>query len=454
MKKYVLKVDKQCVYWLPCMAQDNLAILREGSVYMRYETQGKSMFYHVRSHITKPSFDPYSTGPVDYRNIKIKVRITGYRARDYYLSGYAEPFSPENAIEEISSDEFYYFAEGKFQNKKNPDSADKDLKKIIKNKQNVIKTPDELVIELTLIDYLPSGLALFCISIEEEASFYEKIKDILYYQVKLHFHQHHFHNKMEKTAKAIYISKKEKDINLKSDDNPGLLHYIEKFHEIITKEIDVLYQDYKIIDTLGEKKGKKISDKEASKKKLQFYDKCYDLVGLGVFVQSLLNCAQNKVCRLDNSDSILLEDKRTRFQNYASNIANARAGVEALRSKIKHHHDDENLKTSNRLGKRSLYLGWLSVFLGVLSIVLAVLSFEVVRTPVYNFFHADNQFENENTAGSSQNGHPPAVSVPDSTNKEKHVQVNSKEAKTPNNAKAENKSLPPKVNTDKGRRVQ
>ena len=94
------------------------------------------------------------------------------------------------------------------------------------------------------------------------------------------------------------------------------------------------------------------------------------------------------------------------------------------------------------------------MFLGVLSIVLAVLSFEAVRTPVYNFFHADNQSENKNTAGTCQNGNPPAVSVPDSTNKEKHVEVSSKEAKTPNNAKTENKSLSPKVNTDKGRRVQ
>lgn len=187
---------------------------------------------------------------------------------------------------------------------------------------------------------------------------------------------------MDKTAKAIYISQQDESIDIQVDDNRGLLHYIEKFHEIITKEIDTLYQDYKIIDTpnRNKKKDENISKKEAKKRILKFYDNCYNLIGLGVFVQSLLNCIQNKVCRLDNSGSQLPEHAKKKYQSYASNMVNAKAGVEALRSKIKHHHDDENLRKANNISH-------ISLFLGIISIVLAIFSFEAVRTPVYKMIH-------------------------------------------------------------------
>lgn len=366
MAKSISKIDKQCVYWLPCMAQDNINVLHEGSLYMQYETQGKAMFYQVHSHVTKPHFHMHSSQPRDFRGLTIKVRITGYRDRNYY-NGFDQSLfsSPGNAIEEITQHKFEYFADEIFPEKLN-NILKKEHKKNIKEKENVIKNHHELILILTLTDYLPSGLSLFSIEVEKDAPFYEKIKDILYYQVKLHFHQHHFHDKMDKTAKAIYISQQDESIDIQVDDNRGLLHYIEKFHEIITKEIDTLYQDYKIIDTPNrhKKKDENISKKEAKKRILKFYDNCYNLIGLGVFVQSLLNCIQNKVCRLDNSGSQLPEHAKKKYQSYASNMVNAKAGVEALRSKIKHHHDDENLRKANNISH-------ISLFLGIISIVLA-----------------------------------------------------------------------------------
>ena len=396
------KIDKQCIYWLPCMAQDNLRVLQEGSLYMQYIAQGKSAFYHIHSQILKSTDESQSTANADYRGLKIKVRITVYQKIDNnrsLLSSNSQ--SIERTIEKISKEKFEYFADETIPSDLTKKSIKREHSKNENDKRKTKKNPDELIVILTLQDYLPSGLASFSIKLKKYASFYEKIKDILYYHIKLHFHQHHYHDKMDKTAKALYIPPQKNEIILQENDNEGLLYYIEKFHEIITREIDTLYQDYKSIDIPNKhkKKSERISKKQAEKMKSKFYDSCYNLIGLSVFVQSLINCVQNKACRLNNPESKLTESKKKKFQNIASNLINSKAGVDVLRSKTKHHHEDDNLRKAN-------IISYISLGLGIISIILATLSFEFVRNPIYSIIHKEDIITNSDKESVPNNNEP------------------------------------------------
>lgn len=111
--------------------------------------------------------------------------------------------------------------------------------------------------------------------------------------------------------------------------------------------------------------------RKLKRKKLKFYEDCHNLIGRWVFVQTLLGSPENAICRSYASR----EAKGRKYAAMARNIANVRQGAEAIRDKVKHHHDEENLRMAGRINR-------LNTILAVLSVLLALLSFDTFRKPV------------------------------------------------------------------------
>ena len=166
--------------------------------------------------------------------------------------------------------------------------------------------------------------------------------------------------------------KPDKDLPLPSTPESRLKTRKSSLLSYLFKHIlNSLYLDYKGIDTKPSLQNRR-QRKNVRENKLRFYDKCHDLIGQWVFLQTLLTSPQNSLCRADAPSNPGVKD----YSVIARNLANIKDGTEALRNKVRHHHDDENLHAANRATRLSLRLAWLSLVLGLLRILLALLSFQ------------------------------------------------------------------------------
>ncbi len=371
--------DRQCVYWLPCMAQDNLKIVEDNELFMEYDTAEGLGMYLIHTFIDyMPSL---KNGNEDFRGLRIKAHVVYFTLADLKTLYSKEHYKDlSSSPKSISRDMFRVFTKAPlyihgYCSFKDILKRSIEAKKLKKLSRSYIKQDEDLWLTLTLRDYTRYGLALFEIFFDKFAVFYEKVKQTIYHQVKLHFHKHHFHKMMLKTSDALYLNEANSMSRLRVENNPGLIHYIKNYHDVVKLAIDVLYGDYLTIDGKSKFSVIRISKKkkrEQEELKRNFYDDCYDLSGMCVFLQNLLNCNENTICRLDNSECEGEEEVKERYHNYASNIANARVGAEALRNKIRYHHDEHELKTAKWISK-------VSIWLGSISIVLALLSFMTIR---------------------------------------------------------------------------
>ena len=376
MKSSIATDDRQCVYWLPCMAQDNLKIVENNELFMKYDTTEGLGMYLIHTFI---DYNPsVKDGDGDFRGLRIKAHVVYFTLSDLrmlYSKEHYKVVSP--SIKHISRDMFLVFTGAPLHIHGYHKLSDIRRRttyaaKLKKYRRSFIKQKQDLWLTLTLRDYTKYGLALFEIFFDRFADFYDGIKQIIYHQVKLHFHKHHFHEMMLKTTDALYLDEDHRLSELRIDNNPGLLHYIKNYHDVVKLAIDVLYGYYYSIDSQSKQSDKRVPKKQREEMKRDFYDASYDLSGMCVFLQNLLNCSENKICRLENSQCGEDKDLKEMYQNYANNIANARMGAEALRNKIRYHHDEEELQTAKWISRVSLWLGFFSVG-------LALLSFKTIR---------------------------------------------------------------------------
>lgn len=354
-----INIDRS-IFWLPCMAQDNLKITSTGSICMSYPSSVMASFYHIRT-LAVPS---KNSDEDNLRGLKIYVHVTAYEDRDIKKKLDSRDSRSLEAVNKIS-----FIPKSKFKMYANTDWEphphtwkEKRLFRKFRNQRNRLrKTKEELMLEFTLDDYLPCGLAKFNIKEIRYASFYRQVLVLIYEQIKLHFHTHHFHGCMTHTCSPLYLKTGDADIRIHDNDNPGLLHFIEECHTILTEDVDGLYNEYRSIDSPTDKRSKseRLSNWGKERRKLEFYESCYNLIGQSVFIQSLLNTMQNRCCH-----PMVYKDNN-KYQIYACNIENARSGAEALMNKIKHHHEVRNLKIATRISYGSIALGILSVVLAL-----------------------------------------------------------------------------------------
>jgi hypothetical protein len=259
-----------------------------------------------------------------------------------------------------------------------------------------------------------NGLIKYSYTVDEESGRLLDSNDNLihavYHAIKGFYHIHEFHEEVKEVKDSILNPFKTEDplkANIKKDNNPALIHYLELFGEMF----DGFVKDYRsrsiesdILYTMDDVEG------EAEEQKKKIYNRkdraykiyknllrlCTNALGISVYAKSLLMSKYNKsfseqhliashqegengytICQkainLYNSiDYIRLIKIRTRNRLNITTTENIRKTIE------------ENEKTSNKL--------WvLSIVLAVVGLVLAVVG--VVQT-VFSKAPSLNQIEN------------------------------------------------------------
>lgn len=380
------------VFWLPFIAQDRPRLLTGEKQYCSYPSSDADIFYHISSEVLNPEvaektspkgliFELHIT--LYHSEIKTYDRNSGNPVDNHRNTGGRKntddpkkdnPYHPPryNRIKKIPKEVYEQFrtnfeSSGTRQWYKRPAGLLSDYIIAMRvYRMGISKISKTWCITLTLEDYTAGGIAVFKIETDADRQLVESIYRDIYRQIKFHFHEDHYHS-----PGGIGCSPYIKDTDIHKKDNDALLHYIGFFHDILTRGLHTLYEDYREVDSRQNLTKRLLKKRKLKRKKLKFYEDCHNLIGQWVFVQTLVGSSENEICRLDTSSKT--EDKK--YATIARNIANVRRGAEAIRDKVKHHHDEENLRLSSRINH-------LNTILAVLSVMLALLSFDTIRKPV------------------------------------------------------------------------
>lgn len=369
-------------YWLPAMAQEGPAVFDRRTCYRSYPSRDLDIFMHMRSELSMP--ENTLSGSFPLQGLRIDITVNLYRSIKVarQLRGNTDPgrFPDFNTIIDITEDDYnrlldiypdysgHHFCRRQWLRLKEYLISYRILSRRIK------PLAPPMHVTLRLDRYLRCGIAEFTIENCDSTEYLDMVRENLYHQVKSHFHTDHYHKSGTVLASSCRIND---GTDITQDDNAPLLHYISSCHDTMTRTLHGLYADYKYIDTHPLKKPDgRIKGKEATRLKLEFYESCYNLIGQWVFVQTLLNSRHNTCCRLSGGKTVGGRD----YGMIANNLSNVRLGVEALRNKIRYHHDEENLRATNRSNRLNTWLAWISVSLGILSIFLAFFSPPDIKT--------------------------------------------------------------------------
>lgn len=371
-------------YWLPAMAQEGPAVFDHRVCYRSYPSRDLDIFMHMRSELSMPRATLSESSPLE--GLKIDITVNLYRSIkvSQQLREGTDPdrisiFNTFNTIRDITEEEYNRLLDNY------PDHSGHGLfrRQWLRLKEYIIgyrilslrikPLGPPMHVTLRLGHYLRCGIAEFTIENCDSAEYLDMVRENLFHQVKSHFHTDHYHKSGTVLAPSCRI---DDSSQITKPDNGPLLHYIAACHDTMTRSLHGLYADYKYIDTHPLKKpATRLKGKEATRLKLEFYESCYNLIGQWVFVQTLLNSSLNTCCRIPEGKTVGGRD----YGIIANNLSNVRLGVEALRNKIRYHHDEENLRTTSRSNRLNTWLAWISVSLGLLSIILALLSFQSVK---------------------------------------------------------------------------
>lgn len=388
-------------YWLPYIAQDKPRLLSNHKLHCSYPSSDADIFYHISSEVLNPE-DAERTS---LKGLIFELHVNLYRSevkiRDIRTNGTPDnnpdtgkkktrggkdknPYYPPryNTIKKISEEVYQQLStnfesgvERKWYRKPTGYLSDYIIAMKV-YRMGISKISETLSIKLTLEDYTSGGIAVFNVETDADRQLVESIHKDIYRQIKFHFHEDHYH-----TAGGIGCTPLETDADIHKKDNDALLHYIGFFHDTLTRGLHTLYEDYREIDTRQNLTKRLLKKRKLKRKKLKFYEDCHNLIGQWVFVQTLLGPPENAICRSYASR----EAKERKYAAIARNIANVRQGAEAIRDKVRHHHDEENLRLANRVNN-------LNTFLAILSVLLALLSFEPIRNFITEFFTSAGQW--------------------------------------------------------------
>lgn len=380
------------VFWLPFIAQDRLRLLSNHKLYCSYPSSDADIFYHISSEVLNPGIAE-KTSP---KGLIFELHITLYHSEIKTFDRNSgnpfgnnrdtddkkntddpkkdNPYHPPryNRIKKIPKEVYEQFrtnfescAERKWY--KRPTGYLSDYIIAMKvYRMGISKISETWTITLTLEDYTSGGIAVFKVETDADRQLVESINRDIYRQIKFHFHEDHYHS-----PGGIGCTPLETDTDIHKKDNDALLHYIDFFHDTLTLGLHTLYEDYREVDSRQNLTKRLLKKRKLKRKKLKFYEDCHNLIGRWVFVQTLLGSPENAICRSYASR----EAKGRKYAAMARNIANVRQGAEAIRDKVKHHHDEENLRLAGRINR-------LNTILAVLSVMLALLSFDTIRKPV------------------------------------------------------------------------
>lgn len=352
-------MTEYCVLWIPTMAQDCIRVINEGPLTVRIPGDTVNSFYHLHSYVESRN---------DGKCV-IKVEVIKYQKRnphDYFITKLF-PNSISGSFANVSELQFRVF--------------NRDSKRLIGAED--ICSANQLHILLTelrsrwrrkrlhkalscsvrfcLMDSLSCGVAKFEVSGVDNSKIYNATKIMMCRHIVSHFHRHHFHDVYVYTP-CFY----QKNIDIHENDNDSLLNFIEELHDDMAGKLDGLYADYESIDNSSDRKDRseKIRRRDRKRKKRMFYENCHNMAGQLVFIKALIDAKENTCCRKD----VVVEGKE-KFSTYACVLDNISAGVDALRSKIRYHHDSVDLQ-------KAAIISYISLAVGIISLVVALISID------------------------------------------------------------------------------
>lgn len=345
------KVTKYVACWIPLMAQQDLRLVKDRIRMSHFHATDASATYRITTNIVKDTIPDIPLHQrKGYVGLTFLVTVTPY-----------EVIPPKN----IDWSRWTHKIRGKkmegrilsVSKKKYHSIHNRMLWEQIFRKKRVSLKPINNVqkCKLVLTDYLSCGLAEF--KLESEQEIQTNVRDYIIHQVILTFHNHHYQAALFLANKSILL-KTPKILN--DNNNIVLANYLGTFTKYIEESVDGIYADYRFVDIPRSKRRFIERFYISSTKEKQFYEACHDILGVLVFLSSLLNSQQNTHWKLDANPKTELE--KSRFEE-AMILENAKQGVTALLNKVRYHHDRRDYKWATIIGVASLFIGMCSIVL-------------------------------------------------------------------------------------------
>lgn len=354
------KKTEYCVFWIPAMAQDSVRVINEGPLTVRIPGDRINSFYHLHSHVEIKD----DNKPV------VKVEVVKYRKRNpektlwerIIRTNFKESFGyvSEQQFRVFSGEEYTVYSRADLHSVKEFLNALKETRnRLVKSR--LLHKSVSCVVEFSLEDDFPCGLAKFKVSVVDNYPIYRLTRNMICRHIVKHFHRHHFHEEYTYTPRFL-----ENDIDIHENDSESLLMLFDEVYADMAGKLDGLYSDYETIDKSLDRKDRKekIGRRERKIKRRQFYKNCHNMAGQLVFIKALTDSKENTCCR---KGALVLEKEK--YGTYACALENISEGVEALRSKIRYHHDSMDLQ-------KAAIISYISLAVGIISLVVALISID------------------------------------------------------------------------------
>jgi hypothetical protein len=234
----------------------------------------------------------------------------------------------------------------------------------------------------------------------------------VYHLIKSFFHTHEFHSGEADSGLEAYVRPYDKNLNVRTKDNPALMHYLSQFQNRLRTCRRQIRQNVKALENLPpefifykNREGYELIDK-----------KCSDAIGESLYYKALLyswyndsfkiksgsennstlteaqieECKKKHQCAVNIEgaiEGIKLIQLRNKTLLKVQNAINTEKMLNALKDSIENvrvlgEHVvtlqdgiQESLEQSDKLAKQSVSLGKLGKYLGIAGAVIGVISF-------------------------------------------------------------------------------
>lgn len=346
-------VTKYIACWIPLMAQHDLRLIN-GIRMSRFHATAGSATYRITTTIVRetiPKIINYQRNQrKKYVGLTILVTIVPYEVITPHIFDWIKWVRRIRGNEiggrilRVHKDKYH-----SIHNRTLWEQIFRRRRVCLKSIRNVQKC------KLVLIDYLSCGLAEF--KLESDHEIQTDVRDYIMHQLIMSFHEHHYHETHFIANKSLQLDTPEV---LNDNNNVILANYLGSFTKYIEESIDGIYADYHSVDIPRSKRRFIERFYISSTKEKQFYEACHDILGVLVFLSSLLNSQQNTHWKLDAHPQTDLE--KFRFEE-AMILENAKQGVTALLNKVRYHHDRRDYRWATIIGIAGLIVGVCSIIL-------------------------------------------------------------------------------------------
>lgn len=226
----------------------------------------------------------------------------------------------------------------------------------------------DLLVELKREQVSSNGLMMFSYksTSNKETGFRftsSEFPTAIYHMIKSFYHVHDFHDNDNDSSLAPFISSHE--INIQSDNNDALMHYLSKYSDIISFIVDYLRR------AIRRTRENKDEIRPETRSLIQQF--CLSARGYEVYMGVLYRSRYNSLCKIDGGDRD--------WRHKACNIEN---GLRYIRT-IEHEYSEytqqkfvdkviKDAESSLVSSSKSIKISKISNYVGIASLVIGVIS--------------------------------------------------------------------------------